>query len=178
MRVRRVRGVRDLVRVLSVDDEQAVERGDLAHGRLDLRGRQRWELVDAGVQQEALEPEHARLVQRAQLRDVARDGPPQKPTSTHVSPSAALRLTSSAATSTVGGMLLSGMSTMVVTPPDAAALVAVSNPSHSVRPGSLTCTCESTRPGSSTSSVSSSTTAAARSPRPDPAPRPRRPGRP
>ena len=41
----------------------------------------------------------------------------------------------------------SGMSTIVVTPPAAAALVAVQQPSQSVRPGSLTCTCESTRPG-------------------------------
>ena len=94
--------------------------------------------------------------------------PPQNPTSTHVWPSAVLRLTSRAATSTVGGMLLSGMSTIVVTPPAAAALVADSKPSHSVRPGSLTCTWESTIPGSSTSSEPSSTTAAARSPRSDP----------
>ncbi len=45
-------------------------------------------------------------------------------------------------------MLLSGMSMIVVTPPAAAALVAVVKPSHSVRPGSFTWTCESTRPGS------------------------------
>src|SRR5438445_656160 len=45
-------------------------------------------------------------------------------------------------------MLFSGMSTMVVTPPAAAARVAVSNPSHSVRPGSFTWTCVSTTPGS------------------------------
>ena len=49
-------------------------------------------------------------------------------------------------------MLLSGMSMIVVTPPAAAARVAVAKPSHSVRPGSLTCTWLSTRPGSSTSS--------------------------
>src|SRR5579863_56932 len=48
-------------------------------------------------------------------------------------------------------MLLSGMSTSVVTPPAAAASVAVSNPSHSVRPGSLMCTWVSTSPGRSTS---------------------------
>ena len=47
----------------------------------------------------------------------------------------------------VGGMQLSGMSTIVVTPPAAAARVAVANPSHSVRPGSFTCTWLSTRPG-------------------------------
>ena len=57
-------------------------------------------------------------------------------------------------------MLLSGMSTIVVTPPAAAARVALAKPSHSVRPGSLTWTWVSTRPGSSTSSSASSTTAA------------------
>ena len=51
----------------------------------------------------------------------------------------------------VAGMLLSGMSITVVTPPAAAERVPVSKPSHSVRPGSLMCTCVSTRPGSSTS---------------------------
>src|SRR5712692_3811724 len=43
------------------------------------------------------------------------------------------------------------MSTIVVTPPAAAARVAVSKPSHSVRPGSLTWTCVSTMPGEMTS---------------------------
>lgn len=37
----------------------------------------------------------------------------------------------------VGGMELRGMSTTVVTPPDAAARVPVQKPSQSVRPGSL-----------------------------------------
>ena len=54
-------------------------------------------------------------------------------------------------------MLFSGMSTIVVTPPAAAARVAVAKPSHSVRPGSLTCTCVSTSPGMSTSSSASRT---------------------
>src|SRR5688572_24821980 len=44
-------------------------------------------------------------------------------------------------------MLFSGISTSVVTPPAAAARVADSKPSQSVRPGSLMCTCVSTRPG-------------------------------
>ena len=44
-------------------------------------------------------------------------------------------------------MLLSGMSTIVVTPPAAAARVALSKPSHSVRPGSLTWTWVSHEPG-------------------------------
>ena len=43
----------------------------------------------------------------------------------------------SAATDTVGGSELSGMSQIVVTPPAAAARVAVVNPSHSVRPGNV-----------------------------------------
>src|SRR5229473_6916817 len=42
------------------------------------------------------------------------------------------------------------MSTIVVIPPAAAARVAVSNPSQSVRPGSLTCTWVSIRPGETT----------------------------
>ena len=44
----------------------------------------------------------------------------------------------------------------MVTPPAAAARVAVAKPSHSVRPGSLTCTWVSTSPGSSTSVVRAS----------------------
>ena len=78
--------------------------------------------------------------------------PPQKPMSTYAWVSAVFRLSASAGTSQVGGMLLSGMSMIVVTPPAAAARVAVVKPSQSVRPGSFTCTWESTRPGSSTSS--------------------------
>ena len=92
--------------------------------------------------------------------------PPQKPTSTQTAPRAAARFASSAATEVVGGMLLSGMSTMVVTPPAAAARVAVANPSHSVRPGSLTCTWVSTSPGISTSSSASRTVRTAGSPEP------------
>ncbi|VVC99433.1 unnamed protein product [Leptidea sinapis] len=40
---------------------------------------------------------------------------------------------------------VNGMSTMVVNPPTAAALVAVTKPSHEVRPGSFTCTTSSSR---------------------------------
>ena len=56
----------------------------------------------------------------------------------------------------VTGVLLSGMSTSVVIPPAAAARVAVANPSHSVRPGSLTWTWLSTSPGITTSAPKSS----------------------
>lgn len=48
-----------------------------------------------------------------------------------------------------------GMSTMVVTPPAAAARVAVQKPSHVVRPGSFTCTWQSTMPGITTLSPTS-----------------------
>ena len=70
------------------------------------------------------------------------------------------------ATLIVTGSLLSGMSASVVTPPAAAARVACAKPSHSVRPGSLTWTCASTRPGMSTRSPRSSTPAGAASPAP------------
>ena len=114
---------------------------------------QRRELRHAGVEQEALEPDDARLVQRAQLVEVARDG--AAPEGDVGRDLALRRLRVSRATPrrvVVGGMELRGMSTMVVIPPATAARVAVAKPSHSVRPGSLTCTWLSTRPGSSTSS--------------------------
>ena len=57
-------------------------------------------------------------------------------------------------------MEFSGMSMMVVTPPAAAARVAEAKPSHSVRPGSLTWTWVSTRPGIRVSSSASSITSA------------------
>ena len=44
---------------------------------------------------------------------------------------------------------------MLLTPPAAPARVAVSNPSHSVRPGSFTCTCGSTPPGRTMASFTS-----------------------
>src|SRR5213594_4102564 len=55
-----------------------------------------------------------------------------------------------ASSSTVGGSELSGMSASVVTPPAAAPRVAALQPSHSSRPGSLTCTCASRTPSSVT----------------------------
>ena len=63
----------------------------------------------------------------------------------------------------MAGMEFNGMSMIVVTPPAAAALVADAKPSHSVRPGSLTCTWVSTSPGISVSSSASSTVEAAAS---------------
>ena len=78
--------------------------------------------------------------------------PPQNATSAATWPFAACRFTCNASTVVVGGMELRGMSTIAVTPPATAARVALAKPSHSVRPGSLTCTWLSTRPGRSTSS--------------------------
>ena len=55
-------------------------------------------------------------------------------------------------------MILTGMSTMVVIPPAAAAVVAVSKPSQSVlSPGSLTWTWLSTMPGINTREPQSTT---------------------
>src|SRR6266403_4952112 len=67
--------------------------------------------------------------------------PPQNATSVQHCSCAALRLAARFSTVVVGGIELSGMSTTVVMPPDAAARVPVQKPSHSVRPGSLRCTC-------------------------------------
>ncbi len=136
-------------------DQQPVERRDLGRRRPELLELERSELVDAGRTQEALEPEHAGVVQLAQLPEIARDRPAPEPDVDVDLPSAAARFSASAATVVVGGMLLSGMSTIVVTPPAAAARVAVANPSHSVRPGSLTCTWVSTSPGITTRSPAS-----------------------
>src|SRR6476661_1394377 len=92
--------------------------------------------------------------------------PPQNPTSTNAWSSATSRLSLRPSTVVVGGMELSGMSMMVVTPPAAAARVADAKPSHSVRPGSLTWTWVSTRPGRSVSSSASSITSAPERPLP------------
>ena len=69
------------------------------------------------------------------------------------------------------------MSITVVTPPAAAARVAVANPSHSVRPGSFTWTWVSTRPGSSTWTPGSSSVRAASRAAPGPATAAIRPSR-
>ena len=65
---------RDHLRVLGVRDEQAAEAGDLGHGRGELSGVERGELVHAGGEQEALEAHDPRLVQRTQAGEVARHG--------------------------------------------------------------------------------------------------------
>src|SRR5262249_28096198 len=83
--------------------------------------------------------------------------PPQKPTWTRQRPAADSSLVAKPSADVVGGIEFKGMSKSVVTPPDAAAAVAVANPSHSVRPGPVTRTCASTRPGRTASSPTSTT---------------------
>ena len=73
--------------------------------------------------------------------------PPQKPQSTQSLSLTAANFSSKAVLVIVTGIQFNGISTKVVIPPAAAAWVAVLKPSHSVRPGSLICTCESTKPG-------------------------------
>ena len=105
--------------------------------------------------QEALEAEHTGVVQRREIGQVAGDGAAPEPDVDGDLARADLLLDAQRfAVVVVGGTELSGMSMIVVTPPAAAARVADAKPSHSVRPGSLTCTWLSTSPGSSTSSSS------------------------
>ena len=148
----------DRGRVLGVDDHLRPVGRQHAQVLLELLGRQRRELLHPGVGHEALEPEDPGVVQPAQVVDVARDRTaPEADVDVRGRPARTFRLISSPSTVVVGGMLFSGMSMIVVTPPAAAARVAVAKPSHSVRPGSLTCTWLSTRPGSNTSSSARST---------------------
>ena len=124
------------------------------------------ELVDARWRHEALEAEDTTPGERARANWCCPGTtPPQRPTSTWQRPRAAAALASKPSTLVVAGMLLSGMSTIVVTPPAAAARVPVSKPSQSVLPGSLMCTWVSTSPGRTTRSPTSTTrTPAGRSP--------------
>ena len=69
----RRRGALDRGRVLRVDDHLRPVGGQHAQVLLELLGRQRRELLHAGVGHEALEPEDAGVVQPAQVADVARD---------------------------------------------------------------------------------------------------------
>ena len=118
---------------------------------------QRRELRHPGVDRKALEPEHARLMQPGQLAGVPGHRAAPEPDVNRALPSRGRPLDLECGASTVGGIEFSGMSMTVVTPPAAAAAVAVANPSQSVRPGSFTCTWLSTSPGSSTSSSPSTT---------------------
>jgi len=59
--------------VLGMDEQERVEPGGLGEGALELGGIEVAELLDAGVEQEALEAEDARGVQAGQVGEVARD---------------------------------------------------------------------------------------------------------
>ena len=99
-----------------------------------------------------MQPSTPAAASAGELAGVAgHDAAPEADVDAAAAPRAARSFASSAARVVVTGMQLSGMSTSVVTPPAAAARVAVAKPSHSVRPGSLTCTWVSTRPGAITS---------------------------
>ena len=105
------------------------------------------EFFDATGNEKALESENACVQQSAKFGGVAGNGStPESDINMQLAAAAAI-FSAYPATVVVAGMLLSGISISVVTPPAAAACVAVQNPSHSVRPGSLMCTCVSTRPG-------------------------------
>ncbi len=119
--------------VLAVRDEQAVDGGELGEHRAQAGVVQRRELGDAAVEQEALEPDHAGVEHRPQLTGVpGHRAAPERDVDRHLAgrrgpfrgePSRVV----------VGGIEFSGMSTTVVMPPAAAALVALAKPSHSVR---------------------------------------------
>ena len=100
----------------------------------------------------ALQPERARRAPARPARPRCRGRRrPRSPTSTkQLARGGAQLLLRAPARVVVTGRQLSGMSTSVVTPPAAAARVAVSKPSQSVRPGSLMWTWQSTRPGATT----------------------------
>ena len=111
----------------------------------------------------ALQPSAPAARSAGQLARVARhDAAPEADVDVQLARARRAASASSAARVVVTGMQLSGMSTSVVTPPAAAARVAVSKPSHSVRPGSLMCTWLSTSPGVTTRSPTSSTPRARR----------------
>jgi hypothetical protein len=65
----------DGVGVLGMHDDEGVELRCLREGFAQLGGRERRELVDPGVDEEALEAKDAGLVQRSQVGHVARDRP-------------------------------------------------------------------------------------------------------
>ena len=62
----------DCVRVFGVHDHHRAERCDFFQGQFESLRIERWKLVHARVQQEALEAEHSRVVQPTQVRNIAR----------------------------------------------------------------------------------------------------------
>ena len=149
-RTRALRGI-DRTGQLRVREQRRAKARQNRHRRAQVGFADRRELVDARRHQKALEPERAGGPERLELgrRCPARRRPRTRHRrSTSRPPRAASP--SNASTLVVAGMLFSGISTIVVTPPAAAARVAVSKPSQSVRPGSLMWTWVSTTPGITT----------------------------
>ena len=91
-----------------------------------------------------LTPSRAKASKQSELPSTS---PPQNPKSTPRFPLAAARFARNPSTLVVAGIEFNGISISVVYPPATAARDAVSKPSHSVRPGSLICTCVSISPG-------------------------------
>ena len=73
------RGALDRFGELGVHDQQPVERRDLGRRRPELLELERSELVDARRTQEALEPEHAGVVELAQVPEIVRHRPAPEP---------------------------------------------------------------------------------------------------
>ena len=86
------------------------EPGQLGQVALQLGHRQRRELVHAGRREEALEAEHALVVQAAQVVDVAGDRATPEADVDVAAPVGGLPLDLQRLDRAVGGMLLSGMS--------------------------------------------------------------------
>ena len=146
----------DRSRKFRVDQQRSIERSEHGHRGAQIVFGDIRKFRHARRHQKTLEAECARMCQARAVRRHCRAQ--RRPKSRH-SPSISCALRRawlpSAAAVVVAGMLLSGMSISVVTPPAAAARVAVSKPSQSVRPGSLMWTCVSTRPGMTTDSPAS-----------------------
>jgi hypothetical protein len=105
---------------LGVRHEQRAARGQHRHRARQVGFVARGKLVHTRGNEEALEAQDTGVVQLGQFAGISWDHAPRKPTSTLQRPWAAARLASSAATSTVAGILFKGMSSSAVTPPAAA----------------------------------------------------------
>ncbi len=145
---------------LGMHEQRHARPGEQRHGLAKVVLIDMWKVVDTRGNEEALEGDATRVQKGAGARPaLPGTRPPVNATSTKSLPSVAAAFASNAARVVVGGEALSGMSTSVVTPPAAAARVAVSKPSQCERPGSLMSTWVSTRPGRRTPSPASSTIA-------------------
>ena len=119
---RRARASSSRCAVLGVHDHQRAEPGGLLHRQRERLGLEVAELLDAGVEQEALEAEDARVVQRPEVGQVAgHRAAPEADVDADLPLGRPPAWSPGAATVVVGGIEFSGMSRIVVTPPAAAA---------------------------------------------------------